>query len=97
MRGWLKALPDEVVRVRPVLIVAFAWVLLSVGEFESVEGRLRDAERWLDATTGSGEGSPAPPAEMVVANEEEFRRLPATIELYRAAHGAGSERCARRD
>jgi len=65
--------------------VAFAWVLLSVGEFESVEGRLRDAERWLDATTGTGEGSPAPPAEMVVANEEEYRRLPATIELYRAA------------
>ena len=84
VRGWLEAIPDEVVRVRPVLIVAFAWVLLSVGEFESVEGRLRDAERWLDAT-GSGAGSPAPPAEMVVANEEEYRRLPATIELYRAA------------
>jgi LuxR family maltose regulon positive regulatory protein len=85
VRGWLEAIPDEVVRVRPVLIVAFAWVLLSVGEFESVEGRLRDAERWLDATTGTGAGSPAPPAEMVVANEEEYRRLPATIELYRAA------------
>ena len=83
VRGWLEAIPDQVVRVRPVLIVAFAWVLLSVGEFESVEGRLRDAERWLD--TGTGEGSPPPPAEMVVANEEEFRRLPATIELYRAA------------
>ena len=39
VRGWLEAIPDEVVRVRPVLIVAFAWVLLSVGEFESVEGR----------------------------------------------------------
>jgi LuxR family transcriptional regulator, maltose regulon positive regulatory protein len=85
VRGWLEAIPDEVVRVRPVLIVAFAWVLLSVGEFESVEGRLRDAERWLDATTGTGQGSPAPPAEMVVANEEEYRRLPATIEVYRAA------------
>ena len=85
MRGWLEAIPDEVVRVRPVLIVAFAWVLLSVGEFESVEGRLRDAERWLDATTGTGAGSPAASAEMVVANEEEYRRLPATIELYRAA------------
>jgi LuxR family transcriptional regulator, maltose regulon positive regulatory protein len=85
VRGWLEAIPDEVVRVRPVLIVAFAWVLLSVGEFESVERRLRDAERWLDATTGTGAGSPAPPAEMVVANEEEYRRLPATIELYRAA------------
>ena len=85
VRSWLEMIPDEVIRVRPVLSVAYAWVLLSVGEFEGVEGRLRDAERWLDATTGTGAGSPASPAEMVVANEEEYRRLPGTIELYRAA------------
>ena len=30
-------------------------------------------------------GTPAPPAEMVVADEEEYRRLPAAIEAYRAA------------
>src|SRR5579863_8821985 len=40
MHGWLKALPDEVIRVRPVLIVAVAWVLLSDGQFEGVDGRL---------------------------------------------------------
>ena len=85
MRGWLEVIPDEVVRVRPVLSVGFAGALLSGGELEGVEGRLRDAERWLDATTGIGAGSPAPPAEMVVADEEEYRRLPGTIELYRAA------------
>ena len=84
VHGWLKALPDEVVRVRPVLSVAFAAALLSGGELESVEGRLRDAERCLDATTGTGKGSQAPPAEMAVDNEE-FRRLPAGIELYRSA------------
>src|ERR1017187_1362361 len=84
-RRWLEALPDDLVRVRPVLSVHFAGALLTVGEFESVEGRLRDAERWLDTTTDIRAGSPAPPAEMVVANEEEYRRLPATIELYRAA------------
>ncbi|MGO9082859.1 MAG: BTAD domain-containing putative transcriptional regulator [Streptosporangiaceae bacterium] len=85
VRGWLELIPDEVIRVRPVLSVAIAWVLLSDGEFEGVEARLRDAERWLDATTGTGAGSPVSPAGMVVANEEEFRRLPGTIELYRAA------------
>ena len=85
VRGWLEMIPDAVIRVRPVLSVAYAWVLLSGGEIEGVEGRLRDAERWLDATTGTGAGSPASPAEMVVANEEEYRRLPGTIELYRAA------------
>jgi LuxR family transcriptional regulator, maltose regulon positive regulatory protein len=85
VRGWLELIPDEVIRVRPVLIVAFAWVLLSVGEFEGIEGRLRDAQGWLDAASGTGAGSPAAPAGMVVVNEEEYRRLPGTIETYRAA------------
>ncbi|WP_155354692.1 LuxR C-terminal-related transcriptional regulator [Acrocarpospora macrocephala] len=78
--SWLKMLPDELVRVRPVLSAAFAWALLSAGELEGVEGLLRDAERWLDPTPQ------APAAKMVVVDDEEFRRLPGTIELYRAAH-----------
>ena len=85
VRGWLEMIPEDVIQVRPVLSVAIAWVLLSDGEFEGVEARLRDAERWLDATTGTRAGSPASPAEMVVVNEVEYRRLPGTIELYRAA------------
>ena len=48
LRGWLEALPDELVRVRPVLSVGFAGALLASGELEGVEARLRDAERWLD-------------------------------------------------
>jgi LuxR family maltose regulon positive regulatory protein len=85
VRGWLEVIPDEVIRVRPVLSLGFAWALLSVGEFDGVEDRLRDAERWLPAATDAGAGSPAWPAGMVVANEEEYRRLPGTIETYRAA------------
>jgi LuxR family maltose regulon positive regulatory protein len=85
VRAWLEMIPGEVIRVRPVLSVAVAWVLLSDGEFEEVEGRLQDAEQWLDAAAGTGAGSPAAPAEMVVASEEEYRRLPGTIETYRAA------------
>ncbi len=85
VRGWLELLPDEVVRVRPVLSVGFAGALLARGELEGVEGRLRDAERWLDGATGIRQGPQGPPAEMVVVDDEEFRRLPAAIELYRAA------------
>ena len=84
-RAWLEALPDEVFRVRPVLSMHFAGALLARGELEGVDGRLRDAERWLDAPTALHKGPQAPPAEMVVADEEEFRRLPAQIEVYRAA------------
>jgi LuxR family transcriptional regulator, maltose regulon positive regulatory protein len=84
LRGWLEVLPDEVVRVRPVLSAYFAGVLLISGELEGVEGRLRDAERWLEPATGGGAEPPIPPAEMIVADEEEYRRLPAVIETYRA-------------
>jgi LuxR family transcriptional regulator, maltose regulon positive regulatory protein len=84
VRGWLEMIPDEVVRVRPVLSVGFAGALLTGGELEGVEGRLRDAERWLDPPTGARERSQSPPAEMVVIDVEEYRRLPGTIEMYRA-------------
>ncbi|MGE0158644.1 MAG: LuxR C-terminal-related transcriptional regulator [Gemmatimonadales bacterium] len=47
---WLemvKALPDEVVRARPVLSMGYAWALLNSGELEASETRLEDVERWL--------------------------------------------------
>ena len=85
VHGWLKVLPDEVVWVRPMLSFAMAGALLETGELEGVEARLRDAERWLGEETATSRGSPALPTEMVVANEEEYRRLPGAIELYRSA------------
>jgi LuxR family maltose regulon positive regulatory protein len=82
--SWLELLPDEVVRVRPVLSVYFAGALLVSGELKGIEGRLRNAERWLEPMTGDREEPSVPPAEMVVTDEEEYRHLPGTIELYRA-------------
>ncbi|MDQ5811408.1 MAG: helix-turn-helix transcriptional regulator, partial [Actinomycetota bacterium] len=64
--GWLKALPDELFRCRPVLSVSYAGALLAGGEVEGVEDRLRDAERWLDTTADMSERAEAPSAEMVV-------------------------------
>jgi LuxR family maltose regulon positive regulatory protein len=83
--GWLKALPDELVRFRPVLCVAYAFALFGGGEVEAVEARLRDAERWLAMTADTREQSEASAAGMVVVDEEEFRRLPGMIALLRAA------------
>ena len=37
MRGWLKVLPAEMVRFRPVLTVGFAVALLLAGEFEAAD------------------------------------------------------------
>src|SRR6266487_3972857 len=82
--GWLKALPDQLVRARPVLSVHYAGTLLLSGELEGVEARLQNAERWLDTKTDMGELGLAPPAEMVVVDEAEFRVLPGSIAVYRA-------------
>lgn len=83
--GWLKALPDELIRCRPVLSVGYAWALLESGELQAVETRLRDAERWLNMTAAIGERPEARSTGMVVVDEEEFRRLPSAIAIYRAA------------
>jgi LuxR family transcriptional regulator, maltose regulon positive regulatory protein len=84
IRGWLDAFPDEVVRVRPVLAVGFIGALMAGGEFEGVEDRLQDVERWLEPT-GDHEGPWTPPAGMVVVDEGELARLPGAIQMYRAA------------
>jgi LuxR family maltose regulon positive regulatory protein len=89
--GWLKALPDELVRFRPVLCVDYAYALFGGGELEAIEARLRDAERWLGTPAGTAGTCPAkspqgePSQRMVVVDEEEFRRLPGMIALLRGA------------
>lgn len=80
MRRWLEALPEELFAARPVLSAGYVGALMSTGELHGVEARLRDAERWLEPTTDG-----APPAGMVVVDEAMFRRLPASIAMYRAA------------
>jgi LuxR family maltose regulon positive regulatory protein len=83
--GWLRALPDEVLRCRPVLSNLYAGVLLQCGELETVDARLQDAERWLETTDG-GEFPGAATTQMVVVDEGEFRHLPGMIAVHRAGH-----------
>jgi LuxR family maltose regulon positive regulatory protein len=72
--GWVKALPDVLIRTRPVLSVGYAWALLDGGELEASEAHLQDAERWLDVPTDK----------VVVVDKEQFRSLPASIAAARA-------------
>ena len=85
LRGWLKALPDELVRARPVLSAYYAVALLA-HDLEASEDRLRDAERSLDGTARISERPEAPSAPMVVVDEEEFRCLPGITAITRAYH-----------
>jgi LuxR family maltose regulon positive regulatory protein len=56
--GWLKSLPNELLRARPVFRVVYAHLVLDRGEVNGVEDRLQDAEWWLDTWADS----PARPA-----------------------------------
>jgi len=85
VRRWLEALPDELIEVRPVLSVGYAGSLMVRGEIEGVESRLRDAERWLDGTSGTDERTRAERAQMVVVDGAALGRLPSSIAGYRAA------------
>jgi len=76
LRGWMEALPDESVRLRPVLSNGYAASLLVRGETDGVEARLVDAQRWLDEPVGNGR--------MVVADKTAFRNLPTGIAVHRA-------------
>jgi LuxR family maltose regulon positive regulatory protein len=78
LRQWLEALPDELLRFRPVLSNAYAGTLLSGGEVQGVEQRLRDAEAWMEGRADGRIG------QMVVADEAAFRQLPGSVAVHRA-------------
>lgn len=83
---WVQALPDDLVRGRPVLSVWYAYALLASGAMEVAENKLTEAERWLEPADHIEERLRTPSAEMAVADEEQFRSLPATIAIGRAYH-----------
>jgi len=74
---WVRALPDELVRARPVLSVWYAYALFASGAgMDAAESRLKDAESWLAE----------PRAGMVVEDPGQFQSLPATIAVARTYH-----------
>ena len=75
LRRWLDALPDDVVRERPVLCAGYAGALLATGELEGVEELLQVVEAWLD---GRASG-------MIVVDEAQVPLLPTAIAMFRAA------------
>ncbi len=82
--GWLRSLPDDVLAASPVLSVALAGTLLAVGEYDGVETRLRDAEKWI-AAHPPNEGRTRLDAPAIgVLDSEEFGRLAASVQMHRA-------------
>ena len=85
LRDWLVALPDDVVRRRPLLAMFMGWSRLSEGDFDGVEAWLDVAEAGLDATPALGVPAAGGLAEAARDREGELRSLPAMIAVYRAS------------
>ncbi len=79
--AWVKSLPDDLVKHRPVLNVDYAYGLLGSVEMEYAQERFTKAEALISNPTES----------IVVVDQEQFKSLPATIAVGRAyiaqAHG----------
>jgi LuxR family transcriptional regulator, maltose regulon positive regulatory protein len=75
LRDWLAALPDDVVRRRPLLAVCRGWSRLAEGDFDGVEA-------WLDVAEAGLDAAPSTPA---TDRERELRALPAMAAVYRAS------------
>ena len=80
IRTWLESLPDEVLRVRPVLCNSLAGAMMSTGTFDGVEALLGRRR----ALAGHRPGPAAAATGMVVVDRDEFLRLPADIAVHRA-------------
>jgi LuxR family maltose regulon positive regulatory protein len=66
--GWVKKLPEEVIRVRPALCVQLGWAFSLAGEPETSEIHLQNAEQTLAGA----------------ADKAEFKSFPGSIALARA-------------
>ncbi|MCW2547950.1 MAG: ATP-dependent transcriptional regulator, MalT-like, LuxR family [Mycobacterium sp.] len=81
--GWVLALPDELLQLRPVLAVAFVGSLAQASKFDTVGERLTAIDASLRPHGGAW--PERPPPGLIVVDETGYRAVPATIELYRAA------------
>ena len=84
--SWVKALPDEFVRARPMLNIDYAWELLFLGELEAAEIRMSNADRLLNPTENINDSAEATMTSIDLADKEEIQSLRASLALARAFH-----------
>ncbi|MEO7350326.1 MAG: AAA family ATPase, partial [Marmoricola sp.] len=77
--GWIRALPQSVVRRSPVLNIVAGWAQMMTGDLDGLESYLEDADAALRA--GSGDEEVA----ATWADTEDLRTAAATILVYRAS------------
>ncbi|MGB3337368.1 MAG: LuxR C-terminal-related transcriptional regulator [Devosia sp.] len=86
LRFWAHLLPAKLVRNRPVLGIGLIGGLVSYGEFDGIENRLRDVECGLALLEEAGtRPAEAHANQIVVIDQNQLPRVPGAVELYRAA------------
>ncbi len=89
LRGWLNALPDDVLRSRALLATQMVSARLSEGDIDGAEGWLEDADTAPESTTRELSAARVPRqgrlADAARARDKEVRALPAQAAVYRAA------------
>ncbi|MEQ8673427.1 MAG: LuxR C-terminal-related transcriptional regulator [Aggregatilineales bacterium] len=75
---WVQKMPDEILEVRPVLIVAYAWALLDTRNLDTVDYYLEKAERWLEIIDERVDH------EAIIVNQAQFELLAGTTATARA-------------
>ena len=82
--GWVKELPDDLVRSRPALSAGCGWASLDTGDLDAAEFHLQDAEQWLDAAANANEKLEVSSGNREMLDEEEFRALSTSVANARA-------------
>lgn len=75
IKTWAEQLPEELTRNRPVLAMQFVGGFMSSNAFEGVNDRLLDIERQLGLSHEN----------LVFHDPDELAKIPAHLEMYRAA------------
>jgi LuxR family maltose regulon positive regulatory protein len=88
--GWLRALPIEAMRRRPLLLVWYAAALMLAGRLDGVESLLREAEGAVGVEEGQGEET------RPRSDEADGQHLLATAAAVRSLHARlqGNPECA---
>ncbi|MEZ4769066.1 MAG: LuxR C-terminal-related transcriptional regulator [Caldilineales bacterium] len=82
MLGWLSALPEEIVRARPLLSLGYAWMSAINGQLEAVEPLLEPVEAWLSKNqTPTNDDNPSPDGGTTPMAEEEWRVRPEEVDI----------------
>lgn len=78
--SWVTALPDNLVRTRPILCIGYAWELLGIGELHAAAQQLTYAEEQLALASAHDDEN------IALTEKEQLRSLQSSLANARAFH-----------